>query len=117
VEKSAIDKINERFYEHWQTDSRKVATIERANPYMDMKPNMARTDWRDTRGQLTYKPDVDGTLSGQYFGKYDPVSDPRNVARELYSAVTEPIEDRGVMQARKIADRQFRHRHVPSSIK
>jgi hypothetical protein len=109
-EVSTLDRMNARLYEHWQTDNRQGPAATPTNPYMDMKPNMARTDYRDMRGQLTYKPGVDGTLSGQYFSKYDPVSDPINVVRELTSAVNEPIEDRGMAQATKIADRQFGNR-------
>jgi hypothetical protein len=109
-EVSTLDHMNARIYEHWQTDSRKSPTAGQANPYMDMKPNMARTDYRDMRGQLVYKPGVDGALNTQYFSKYDPVSDPKNVVRELTSAVNEPIEDRGMAQAVKIADRQFSNR-------
>lgn len=48
-----------------------------------------------------------------YFDKYDVASDPRNVVRELRSAVSEDKVDRGIREARTLLSRQFDSRWLP----
>ena len=56
---------------------------------------------------------VDAIGRNPYFEKYDVASDPRNIIRELRTAVTEDVEDRGVAESERMMRRGMQNRWTP----
>ncbi len=56
---------------------------------------------------------VDSLSQNSYFDKFDVAGDSRNVVRELRSAVTEDIVDRGVRESQKLLQREIQSRWLP----
>lgn len=119
-EQPVRDLYNARQYEHWNSDfpqpiaSRPDTT--KGAAYQDMKPASSRFILRDYRQAQPFVADAPSQLSGNpYFQKYDVTTDPRNVARELRSAVYEynPPRDQSLNQHR--LERNFDSRYVPES--
>jgi len=55
---------------------------------------------------------TDALASNPYFDKYDIATDSRNVIRELRGAVSEGVEDRGVVESQKLLSREMESRWV-----
>ena len=58
---------------------------------------------------------IDTLSDNPYFDKYDVGGDSRNIVRELRTAVTEDIVDRGVRESRKLLQREFENRWLPQN--
>jgi hypothetical protein len=56
---------------------------------------------------------VDSLSQNSYFEKFDVAGDSRNVVRELRSAVTEDVVDRGVRESQKLLQREVQSRWLP----
>ncbi len=117
-EVSTRDFVNAQQYEHWQTDGR-YGVYNRADkaaqaPFYDMMPAPSRTDERSFAAAQHYQ--VGGAALGNnpYFQKYDVSNDPRNVSRELRSAVFESTTDRGLKESNKMLERQFTAQYMPA---
>ncbi len=114
------DIFNARQYEHWQTDS-PYGIQNRLDPnaqrtFYDMAPQTARTDQRSFLQSQPFVP-ADNQLAGNpYFQKFDVASDPRNVSRELKGAVFEIPGDRGMLESRRMLERQFTSAIVPGTV-
>lgn len=63
--------------------------------------------------QEYYDAQTSALSENPYFSKYDISSDPRNVIRELRSAVVEDKVDRGVREAKTLLSREFDDRWLP----
>ena len=126
-EASTRDTVNSRSIETWsasmpiqQTEYLRQAQFtesERGNlspVYMDMAPLSSRTDKRDFRQSQPYVVDAPSLAMNPFFDRYDPTRDPRNMLREVRSAVYELKEsDRGIQESEKIRERIFAERHTP----
>lgn len=55
---------------------------------------------------------TDALASNPYFDKYDIATDSRNVIRELRGAVSEGVEDRGIVESQKLLSREMESRWV-----
>jgi hypothetical protein len=58
---------------------------------------------------------IDTLADNPYFDKYDVAGDSRNIVREMRTAVTEDIVDRGVRESRRLLQREFENRWVPAN--
>jgi len=56
---------------------------------------------------------IDSLAQNPYFNKFDVAGDSRNVVRELRSAVSEDIVDRGVRESQKLLQRELESRWLP----
>jgi hypothetical protein len=56
---------------------------------------------------------VDTLAQNPFFNKFDVAGDSRNVVRELRSAVSEDIVDRGVRESQKFLQRELESRWLP----
>jgi hypothetical protein len=129
-ETSTRDTVNSRSIENWnssvpvqQTDyiqkieeneSKKSKENCLNTVYMDMAPLSSRTDKRDFRQSQPYVPTGPNLAENPFFDRYDPTRDPRNMLREVRSAVYELKEsDRGIQESEKIRERIFAERHTP----
>ncbi len=114
------DIFNARQYEHWQTDS-PYGIQNRMDPnaqrtFYDMAPQTARTDQRSFLQSQPFVPAEDQLARNPYFQKFDVVSDPRNVSRELKGAVFEVPGDRGMLESKRMLERQFTSAIVPGDL-
>ena len=57
---------------------------------------------------------IDTLSRNPYFDKYDVAGDSRNIIRELRTAVTEDVVDRGVKESQKLLRRDLENRWVPA---
>ncbi len=57
---------------------------------------------------------IDTLADNPYFSKYDVAGDSRNIVREMRTAVTEDVVDRGVRESRKLLRREFENRWLPA---
>ena len=81
--------------------------------YQDMAPLSSRTDIRDFRQSQPYDPKAPNLSLNPFFDRYDPTRDPRNMVREVRSAVYEPKEaDRGIAESERIRARTFTNRYM-----
>lgn len=117
-EVSTRDFVNAQQYEHWQTDGR-YGVYNRADqnaqaPFYDMAPLSARTDERNFIQSPQFVAGGAALTNNPYFQKYDVTQDPRNVARELRGAVYETPGDRGLMESKRMLERQFTAQYVPA---
>jgi hypothetical protein len=89
--------------------------------FMDMAPLSSRTDSRDFRQSQPYVPTGPNLSENPFFDRYDPTRDPRNMLREVRSAVYEIKEtDRGILESERIRSRVFSNRTVqedPETVK
>lgn len=92
-EVSPSDAINARQFEHWQTSGKHMTynrpDLNQQAPVFDMLPNSSRVSNRSYRAQPRFEVGSDKGSNNPYFDKYDPVSDSRNMARELKASVYE----------------------------
>ena len=80
--------------------------------YQDMAPLSSRTDIRDFRQSKPYDSSGPNLSLNPFFDRYDPTRDPRNMVREVRSAVYEPKEaDRGIEESERIRARTFTNRY------
>ena len=131
-EASTTDTVNARYTEQWQTD----APIKQSSfladtsgsasgskgdmskygglPFYDMAPLSSRTEARDYRQAQPYIPTGPSLAQNPFFDRYDPTRDPRNMIRELRSAVYEDKEaDRGIEESKRLLERGLTNRWVP----
>ena len=82
--------------------------------YFDMAPLSSRTDKRDFRQAKPYDTTGPSLALNPFFDRYDPTRDPRNMLREVRSAVYELKEaDRGIKESERIRSRTFNNRYMP----
>jgi len=95
-------------------DSGKPETLDAV--HQDMAPLSSRQDLRDFRQSKPYDSSGPNLSLNPFFDRYDPTRDPRNMVREVRSAVYEPKEgDRGIQESERIRARTFTNRYVPES--
>ena len=81
--------------------------------YQDMSPLSSRQDPRDFRQSVPYDASSPKLAENPYFDRYDPTRDPRNMVRELRSAVYEPkMADTGIQESERIRARTFTNRYT-----
>lgn len=119
-EQPVRDVFNARQYEHWNTDApgpvQNFPDLAKQNPHQDMNPINTRTVTRDYRQAQPFVADGDRLGKNPYFQKFDVASDPRNVVRELQSAVYEYNPPRGQETSNRMLSRNFETLHVPDSL-
>jgi hypothetical protein len=132
-ETSAMDTTNSRYIENWNTavpiqqteynpkisqaetpmqniDSRVPKSLE--TTFMDMAPLSSRTDPRDFRQSQPYIPTGPNLAENPFFDRYDPTRDPKNMVREVRSAVYELKQaDRGLSESERLRQRTFTDRY------
>jgi len=80
--------------------------------FMDMAPLSSRTDPRDFRQSQPYIPSGPNLAENPFFDRYDPTRDPKNMVREVRSAVYELQEaDRGIQESARLRERTFTDRY------
>jgi hypothetical protein len=113
-EVDAIDAVNARQFEHWQTDGKydiyNRPDMNKQAPFYDMLPNDSRRNEQSYRSQPRF--DVDGHRGVQnpYFDKYDAVFDARNMTRELRASVYEDKNTGYLKESEKLLQRNFDNR-------
>lgn len=119
-ETPTMDTANARMFEHWRTDvphltmDRPKAGVKGVRDYMDMNPEASRTNFKSYLQNQPYVADIQGSFGDNpYFQKYDVTQDPRNVVRELRSAVSEDKTDRGIKESQHMLSRQLDNRWIP----
>jgi hypothetical protein len=119
------DAVNARQIDHWQADT--PALYNNRNdpnaqaPFMDMAPLNSRQDAKSYRQAQPYVVSAAASqtaaLAGNpFFQKFDVTQDPRNVARELRGSVFEEKTDRGRVENRALAERDFSHQWVDKKV-
>jgi len=130
-ETSAMDTTNSRYIENWNTavpiqqteynrsqsedvskntDSHVPKSLQ--TTFMDMAPLSSRTDPRDFRQSQPYIPSGPNLAENPFFDRYDPTRDPKNMVREVRSAVYELKEaDRGLSESERLRQRTFTDRY------
>ena len=118
-EQPVRDVFNARQYDHWNSD---VPTTEqnftdssKQAPHFDMNPINARTVQRDYRQSQPFVVDGQQSTANPYFQKFDSTRDPRNVAREMQSAVYEYNPPRDQEVSHKLLNRNFEAMHIPEA--
>ena len=81
----------------------------------NMNPINTRTVTKDYRQSQPYVVNGQQSLANPYFQKFDVTRDPRNVARELQSAVYEYNPPRDQEVSNRLLSRNFDSRHVPET--
>ena len=115
------DAINARQFESWmssvpvpQGGAITDDPIAMKPQAYDMAPLSSRTDKRDYRQSQPFVADGPSLAMNPYFDRYDPTRDPRNMIREVRSAVYEEKEaDRGLEESRRLAARGYTSRWLP----
>lgn len=80
--------------------------------FMDMAPLSSRTDPRDFRQSQPYIPTGPNLAENPFFDRYDPTRDPKNMVREVRSAVYElQSADRGLQESERLRKRTFTDRY------
>ena len=118
-EQPVRDVFNARQYEHWNTDapspSQNFVDVGRQAPHYDMNPINTRTVTRDYRQAQPYVAGGGQLGANPYFQKFDVATDPRNVAREVKSAVYEYNPPRDQEISNRMLARNFENRYVPET--
>jgi len=118
-EQPVRDLFNARQYEHWNTDvpgpNQHFPDTSVQASHQDMNPINTRTVERDYRQAQPFVADGPQLGSNPYFQKFDVATDPRNVARELKSAVYEYNAPRDQTVSERLLARNFTSRYVPES--
>jgi hypothetical protein len=116
-EQPVRDLFNARQYEHWNTDvpgpTQNFPNKGVQAPHQDMKPINTRTVERDYRQSQPFEANGPSLGNNPYFQKFDVATDPRNVARELQSAVYEYNPPRDQTTSNRLLSRNFDSRYVP----
>jgi hypothetical protein len=80
--------------------------------FMDMAPLSSRIDPRDFRQSQPYVPSGPNLSENPFFDRYDPTRDPKNMVREVRSAVYELANaDRGIQESERLRERTFTDRY------
>jgi hypothetical protein len=77
-----------------------------------MNPEASRTNFKDYAQAQPFVVDGGGIEANPYFQKFDVTQDPRNVVRELRTAVTETKTDRGLIESKDLLSRQLMNRWI-----
>lgn len=114
------DQVNSLHVEQWQTDGPWLQNdrpdISGQRYFMDMNPINSRTT---DRNYIQNQPYIAGNGSAEqlgqnpYFSKFDVVTDPFNVARELRATVYEDKVDRGLLESKRLLTRTYTTRYLP----
>jgi hypothetical protein len=116
-EQPVRDVFNARQYEHWNTDvpgpGQNFPKTGVQAPQQDMNPINTRTVTQDYRQAQPFLPTGNQLGNNPYFQKFDVATDPRNVARELTSAVYEYNPPRNQETSERLLARSFDSRYVP----
>ena len=116
-EQPVRDLFNARQYEHWNTDvpgpSQNFPDKNVQVKHQDMNPINTRTVERDYRQAQPFVANGAPLGNNPYFQKFDVATDPRNVARELQSAVYEYNPPRDQTVSDRLLSRNFDSRYVP----
>jgi hypothetical protein len=101
-----------------------LAIIQKLNQQLAVAPD--QRSYNNTRNELATQKQFYQTLLAEqkqlqtdslsqnpYFEKFDVAGDSRNVVRELRSAVTEDVVDRGVRESKKLLQREVESRWLP----
>ena len=112
------DSVNARQFEHWRGDypvpAQNHPDNKKASPFYDMAPVFSRNlDTESFRQNQLFTVDGSQMEKNPYFQKYDITSDPRNLARELQSAVVETKPMRSEDESKRLFVRGFQHSYVP----
>jgi hypothetical protein len=115
-EAPTVDSANARMFEHWRTDTPSLS-LDRPQPgktarHMDMNPEASRINHKNYLQAQPYVTDGGGLGDNPYFQKYDVTQDPRNVVRELRTAVTEDRTDRGLHESKSLLSRSLVNRWI-----
>ena len=79
---------------------------------MDMAPLSSRIDPRDFRQSQPYIANGPNLSENPFFDRYDPTRDPKNMVREVRSAVYELANaDRGIQESERLRQRTFTDRY------
>ena len=116
-EQPVRDVFNARQYEHWNNDvgspEQNFHDTTKAPAHYDMNPINTRTVERDYRQSQPYVVDGMQSFANPYFQKFDATRDPRNVAREMQSAVYEYNPPRSQEVSQKLLSRNFENPFMP----
>jgi len=116
-EQPVRDVFNARQYEHWNSDtptpSQNFTDSSKQAPLFDMNPINTRTVERDFRQAQPFVVDGKQSTANPYFQRFDVTRDPRNVAREMQSAVYEYNAPRDQSVSQKLISRNFEGQYVP----
>ena len=114
------DQINSLHVEQWQTDGPFLQNdrpdVSGQRYFMDMNPINSRTLDRNYQQNQPFVAGNGSTSQlGQnpYFEKFDVVTDPFNVARELRATVYEEKVDRGLLESKRMLSRIYTTRWLP----
>lgn len=114
------DQINSLHVEQWQTDGPFLQNdrpdVSGQRYFMDMNPINSRTlDRNYQQNQPFVAGNGTSNQLGQnpYFDKFDVVTDPFNVARELRATVYEDKVDRGLLESKRMLTRIYTTRWLP----
>ena len=83
------------------------------NSFFDQAPIASRNKAPISIPAPTFDPNGPKLEGNPFFDQYAASFDPRNVARELNSAVKEDKMDRGLVESKRILSRGFSSRYVP----
>lgn len=119
-ETNAIDTINVRQFEHWQTDNKHGTTnrpdVNQQAPFYDMLPNNSRSSERSYRAQPRYDSAGERGVENSFFDKYDTTSDARNMTRELKASVYEDKNTGFQKESNRLLQRQFDNRWLDPTV-
>jgi hypothetical protein len=103
-----------------------LAIIQKLNQQLAVAPD--QRSYNSTRNELATQKQFYQTLLAEqkqlqtdslsqnpFFEKFDVAGDSRNVVRELRSAVSEDIVDRGVRESQKLLQREIQSRWLPTN--
>ena len=114
------DQVNSLHVEQWQTDGPFLQNdrpdVSGQRYFMDMNPINSRTlDRNYQQNQPFVAGNGTSNQLGQnpYFDKFDVVTDPFNVARELRATVYEDKVDRGLLESKRMLTRIYTTRWLP----
>jgi TPR repeat protein len=82
-----------------------------AYTFMDMNPINTRTTDRNYLQNQQYVADANQLGQNPYFERFDVVTDPFNVARELRATVYEDKVDRGLLESKRLLNRIYTTRY------
>jgi hypothetical protein len=118
-EQPVKDLYNARMYEHWNTDApaptQNFPDLAKQAALNDMNPINTRTVTRDYRQAQPFVVGDDKLGKNPFFQKFDVATDPRNVVRELQSAVYEYNPPRDQTVSNRLLERNFETLHVPEA--
>lgn len=119
-ETNAVDTINARQFEHWQTNGKYGTTnrpdVNQQAPFYDMLPNSSRVNEHSYRAQPRYDTSGERGVENSFFDKYDTTSDARNMTRELKASVYEDKNTGFQKESNRLLQRQFDNRWLDPTV-